>query len=540
MLWMQPLDSLEARVLPGTEHGGSAGAFWSPDGRSVAFFADGKLKKIDIAGGAPQTLCDAANGSTGGTWGREGVIVFANIAGGLWRVPASGGQPVPATTLDAGRQEGSHRRPAFLPDGRRFTYVAQPGNTIYVGSLDSTAVTPLLKADSHAMYSAGYLVFVRQGTLFGQPFDAGKLKVSGEAIPIADSIGSNASVAGAGYSASENGALMYVRGAGGGANQNPSQLTWFDRNGKPAGSIGSVADYRGIELSPDEQRLAEHPHEAVGGGDLWLRDLSRETTTRLTFGAHNTSPVWSPDGAGIAFGSNRPASGPPPADGYSGIFNLFEKRADGTGDMTVLLDSVAAKLPPGWKQPTSWSPDGQLIVFELLDPKTSYDIWAVPLNGDRKPRPLLQTEFQELEGQISPDGRWLAYASNETRRLEIYVRPLSASAGKWQISTGGGSYPRWRRDGKELFYLSRDRKLMAVPINSSGAAIEAGIPHALFAVRLAGVFNSGNGFAGNANSPYPYVVTRDGQRFLVSVDTSQQASETPLTVVVNWMAGLRK
>ena len=493
MLWMQPLDSLEARVLPGTEHGGSAGAFWSPDGRSVAFFADGKLKKIDIAGGAPQTLCDVANGSTGGTWGREGVIVFGTLAGGLWRVPASGGQPVAVTTLDAGRQEGSHRRPAFLPDGRRFTYVAQPGNTIYVGSLDSTAVTSLLKADSQAMYSAGYLVFVRQGTLFGQPFDAGKLKVSGEAIPIADSIGSNASVAGAGYSASENGVLMYVRGAGGGAS--PNQLTWFDRNGKPAGSIGSVADYRGIELSPDEQRLAEHPHEAVGGGDLWLRDLSRETTTRLTFGAHNTSPVWSPDGAHIAFGSNRPASGQPLADGYAGIFNLFEKRADGTGDMTVLLDSVAAKLPPGWKQPTSWSPDGQLIVFELLDPKTSYDIWAVPLNGDRKPRPLLQTEFQELEGQISPDGRWLAYASNETRRLEVYVRPLSAAAGKWQISTGGGSYPRWRRDGKELFYLSRDRKLMAVQINSSGPAIEAGIPHALFDVRLAGVFNSGNGFA---------------------------------------------
>ena len=228
----------------------------------------------------------------------------------------------------------------------------------------------------------------------------------------------------------------------------PSQLTWVDRSGKTLGPVGAVADYRGIELSASERRLAEHPHEAAAGGDVWIRDLSRETTTRLTFAGHNTSPIWSPDEARIAFGSNRPSAGQAPADQYGGRFDIFEKRADGTGDVTVLVDSVAAKLPQGWKQPTSWSPDGQLIVFEVLDPKTSWDLWTLPLNGARRPQPLLQSEFQELEGQISQDGRWLAYASNETRRLEVYVQPLSKLAGKWQISTGGGSYPRWRRESR--------------------------------------------------------------------------------------------
>jgi len=250
--------------------------------------------------------------------------------------------------------------------------------------------------------------------------------------------------------------------------------------------------------------------------------------------------VWSPDGTRIAFAANAPPAGQPAAADYGGTFNLFEKRADGTGDVTMLLDSAAAALPPGWKQPTSWAPDGQSLVFEMVDPKTSWDLWLLPLSGDRKPLPLLRSNFEEAEGQISPDGRWLAYVSNETRRLEIYVRPLTASAGKWQISTGGGAYPRWRRDGKELFYISRDRKLMSVPVNAVTASFEPGLPRALFDVRLAGPFVTGNALNPQANAPWPYVVTHDGERFLVSVDTSQSAAAAPLTVIVNWPSALRK
>ena len=536
LLWMRSLDSLEALSLPGTEQ--AVGPFWSPDSRFIGFFADGKLKKIDILGAASQTLCDAPN-SAGGTWNRDGVIVFGSGSSGLSRVPAAGGQPTPATTLDRGRQETSHRFPFFLPAGRRFVYLVQQGNALAVGSLDSPEVTRLVAADSQAMYARpGHLLFVRQGTLFAQPFDVDRLKLSGEAAPVAERVGFNSQNGNAAYSVSDTGVLVYRTGTG---NVNTSQLTWFDRTGKTLSTVGAPADYRGIELAPDARRVAVHPHELVGGGDIWLRDLARETTTRLTFGAHNTSPVWSPDGTRIAFGSNRPPSGQASTDPYGGSFNLYEKRADGTGDVTVLFDSVASKLPTIWMQPTSWSPDGQLLVFERIDPITSYDIWVLPLAGDRKPRPLLQSEFQELEGQISPDGRWLAYSSNETRRLEVYVRPLAESAGKWQISTTGGSYPRWRHDGKELFYLSADRKLMAVQATSAGPAIEAGIPHALFDLHVAGTFVSGAGAAPNASTPYPYAVTADGQRFLVSVDVlQQQAADTPLTVVVNWMKGLKK
>ena len=540
MLWIRALDSLEARVLNGTEHVGSSGAFWSPDSRFVAFFADGKLKKIDVGGGAPQTLCDAPGPNGGATWGREDVILFALVGTrGLLRVSAAGGQATSATTLEGSRQETSHTRPSFLPDGRHFTYLVQPGNVVYVGSLDSTTPTRLLTADSAAVYSNGHLLFVRQGTLFAQPFDPFRLTLPGEAVQVAESISSNSGIGFATFTASSTGVLTYATGTNAAAS---NQVTWFDRSGKSLGTVGSIADYRGIELSPDERRLAEHPHE-LPGGDLWVRDLVRDTTMRLTFAGHNTGPVWSPDGTQIAFGANAPPPGQrllTAGDVYGGTFNLFLKRSDGAGDASVLVDSEASKLPTAWKQPTSWSPDGQQVVFDMIDPKTSYDIWAVPVSGDRKPRPLVRTEFQEAQGQISPDGRWLAFTSNRSKRMEVFVIPLSGSAGTWQISTDGGAYPRWRHDGKELFYISTDRKLMAVPIAAVGPAIEPGTPKALFGVRFGATFTVGTAWSPVANTPYPYVVTRDGQRFLVTVDTSQQATETPLTVVVNWPAGLRK
>lgn len=378
-------------------------------------------------------------------------------------------------------------------------------------------------------------------TLFAQRFDIQRLELAGEAIPVADQVGvpGGATSAGAAFSVSDDGELVYRTGLLGVFS---GQLSWFDRAGRPIGSVGAPADYRGVELAPDGRRIAEHPHDVVVGGDTWLFDLARGASSRFTFGGHSTAAIWSPDGTRIVFGSNRPASGAPPTDPlYGGTFNLYEKRADGTGDPTLLLDAVAAKQTPTWKQPTSWSPDGQLIVYEAFDPKTSWDIWALPLSGDRKPRPLVHSEFEELEGQISPDGRWLAYTSDESKQWEVYVRPLSEAAGKWQISTTGGRLARWRGDGKELFYISADRKLMAVDVGTRGSAFDVGIPKPLFDVHIAGTFFQVNPISFNAKTPSPYAVARDGQRFLIIADLAQQqATETPMTVVVNWPAGLKK
>jgi dipeptidyl aminopeptidase/acylaminoacyl peptidase len=337
---------------------------------------------------------------------------------------------------------------------------------------------------------------------------------------------------------SETGELVYRTGLPGVFS---GQLSWFDRTGKAVGTVGEPGDYRGVELAPDGRRIAVHPHEQVGGGDTWLFDLTRGTSSRFTFGGHSTAAIWSPDGSRIAFGSNRPASGPALPDPYGGTFNLYEKRADGTGDATLLLDAVAAGHTRSWKQPTSWSPDGQLLVYEAFDPKTSWDLWALPLSGDHKPRPLVHSEFQEIEGQISPDGRWLAYTSDESKRWQVYVRPLSESPGKWQVSTtSGGRLPRWRGDTKELFFLSEARKLMAVEVLTSGSALEVGVPRPLFDVRVVSNFFQATPISANAKTPFPYIVSRDGQRFLVTTDTSQQATEPPITVVENWTAGLKK
>jgi Tol biopolymer transport system component len=538
LLWLRSLDALESRSLAGTE--GALFPFWSPDSRFVGFFAQGKLKKIGLSGGGPQSLCDAPIG-LGGTWSRDGTIVFApSTTSGLLRVSAAGGQPTAATTLDGGALEASHRWPWFLPDGRRFLYVAQPNTTIYVGSLDSAARKRVMAADSKAIYApSGYLLFVRFNTLFAQRFDLASSEIGGDAIPVGEQIGSagGPTSAGAAFSVSETGELVYRTGLAG---VFTSQLTWFDRAGKAVGSVGQPGDYRGVELAPDGRRLAGHLHENVGGGDTWLFDVTRGTSSRFTFGGHSTAAIWSPDGTRIAFGSNRPASGPTLPDPYGGTFNLYEKQADGTGDATLLLDAVAAGQGQTWKQPTSWSPDGQLLVYEAFDPKTSWDLWALPLSGDRKPRPLVHSEFQEIEGQISPDGQWLAYTSDESKRWEVYVRPLSGNTGKWQVSTSGGRLPRWRGDTKELFFLTDARKLMAVEVRTSGSALEVGIPRLLFDVRIATVFFQVPPIATAAKTPFPYIVSRDGQRFLVTTDTSQQATEPPITVVENWTAGLKK
>ena len=438
-----------------------------------------------------QTLCDAANA---GTWNRDGVIIFLRRVGeGLYRIPATGGTPTPVTTLDKSRNENFHSCPYFLPDGRHFLYLARGSqrekNAIFVGSLDSRETKFLLNADSSMAYAPpGYLLFVREQTLVAQPFNVDKLQLTGEAVPIVERVGRVAVTARGLFSVSETGVLVYRSLSTG-----VSQLTWFDRTGRQLGTIGPPAAYSVIRLSPDEKRIAlQRLDDEKGTFDIWLIELTRGTPTHLTFDpANDLSPIWSPDGTRIAFASNR-----------EGTPNLYQKLSSGAGNDELLFKSGDAKLP------NDWSPDGRYILYQERSP--SWDLWVLPLFEERKPVIFLQTDFAESYGRFSPDGRWITYVSNESGKREVYVRGFPASGGQWQISNGGGEQPHWRRDGKELFYVSPDKELMAVEVNGSSGTFEAGIPKALFELGI----NSTDRFS-------DYEVTRDGQRFLVNTLVEQ-------------------
>jgi Tol biopolymer transport system component/predicted Ser/Thr protein kinase len=510
LLWVRSLDALTAQDLAGTE--GATSPFWSPDSRSLGFFAGGKLKKIDVSGGPPIALCDAPD-NRGGTWSRDGVIVFAptNISA-LQKVSASGGIPTSATVLVPA--ELGHIRPSFLPDGRHFLYStiaprSGSGGPIYLGSLDSDERKLLLNATSaNALYTQGYLLFLRETTLIAQPFDARRLALTGDAFPIADQIRISGSMQPYAYfSASENGALAYQTSTEAGG----SQLLWFDRTGKQIGALGDSAAYTDLELSPDGKRASVSIPDEGKGRNIWLYDVARGLRTRFTFDpADQLTSIWSPDGSRIVFNSRR-----------KGSLDLYQKAASGAGSEEMLLEDNLDKFP------TSWSPDGRFILYVSVGASRSNDLFVLPLTGDRKPFPILQTQFSEPEGRISPDGRWVVYCSNESGRNEIYVAPFPGPGGKWQISTAGGYFPRWRHDGTEIFYLAPDNKLMAAVVNGKGAGFEVGAVKPLFATRI--VFAAG----------YQYDVSADGQRFLIDA-APEQAASTPITIVLNWTAGLKK
>ena len=510
-LWLRPLDSLAAQKLAGTEEAGLP--FWSPDSRFIGFFAQGKLKKIDIYGGPPQTLCDAPAGN-GGTWNREGLIVFApNREGALARVSATGGIPAAATALERRRQETGHAWPQFLPDGRRFLYLALSGQRenrgLYVGSLGSEEPRLVLKTEVRAAYTPpGYLLFLQQGTLMAQRFNPDRFQLAGEPVAVAEGVAYNSFNGRNTFNVSENGVLVYRTGRPGGLPT--SELVWFDRGGKRIGSVEGPGLYLRPALSPDGRRIAlERLDPRTGAFDIWLVDPARSSVLRLTFGSSNqTHPVWSPDGSRIVFTSDR--------DGTS---NLYQKNSSGAGSEELLLQSDTAKYV------MDWSPDGRFIAYEGQDPKTGTDLWVLPLFGDRKPVPFLQTGFNEGQGQFSPDGRWMAYVSDESGRREVYVQTFPASGGKWQISDAGGAYPRWRRDGKELFYVTAGQELMAVAVQSD-STFQAGGPHALFEPRF-------------FQPVIPYTVSDDGQRFLVNTPLEEDNS-SPVIVVVDWTAELKK
>jgi eukaryotic-like serine/threonine-protein kinase len=509
LLWIRPLDTLTAQALAGTE--GAVRPFWSPYSRFLGFFADGKLKKIEVSGGPPITLCDSSGGG-GGAWSRDGVIVFSPAPfSALEKVSASGGTPSPATKLSPG--DVIQVRPGFLPDGRHFLYrtgASGQGGPAYLASLDSADRKLLLNADStNVLYSQGYLLFLRDKTLMAQRFDTRRLALIGDEFPIAESIQTQGTVNPYGlFSASENGVLVYQAGSGTGG----SQLVWFDRTGKQIGVLGDSTANADPEISPDGKRLLDNkPPQAGNTVDIWVYDLARGLPTRFTFGDDAFASIWSPDGSGVVFNSRR-----------KGHLDLYKKASSGAGAEEPLLADNFDKYP------LSWSPDGRFILYRSAGASTDFNLFVLPLSGDRKPFPFLNsdTKFAVLFGQFSPDGRWVAYTSTESGRTEIYVAPFPGAGGKWQISTGGGSSPRWRRDGTEIFYLSPDNKLMVAAVNGKGPSIEVGAVRPLFQTNSIG-------------SASTYAVSADGQRFLINT-VPEQAASAPIAVVLNWTAGLKK
>jgi len=537
-IWLRPLASTEARPIQGTE--GGAFPFWSPDSQFVAFFAGGKLKKVAIAGGPPLELTEAsrdgraASGGRGGSWSRDNVIVFNRALGsGLFRVSAGGGVSTAVTALADGETE--HRWPYFLPDGRHFFYTAvigaccpptKPG-TIKIGSLDQNEpVVPLLQVDSSATYASNRVLFARYQTqtLMAQAFDPDRRQLAGDAAPVTARV----SMEGSRYvsaSVSENGTLVFASGE----SLNPPQLTWFDRAGKPLGTLGDGGLDDNLSLSSDERQVAlALRSRSAENLDIWTIDVARNMRNLVTSDAEDEGwPVWSPKGTSIVYGIAVRGLGALP-----GKARLVQTPVNGTGAKETLLEAEGTPSRPcGAGQcvlaPTDWSVDGRFVLYTVTGtfPATS-DIWALPLFGERKPFPVAQTEFAESLGTFSPDGRWIAYTTDETGQPNVYIQPFLRAGGRHRISPNGGRNAHWRADGRELFYLDLNGAMTAVAIDLI-ASSPAGLPTMLFQAGAVSVVHNA------------YAVTRDGQRFLVN--RPQNAGATaPLTVIVNWTSTLKK
>jgi Tol biopolymer transport system component len=512
-LWLRPLDQTTAQPLPSTE--GATFPFWAPDSRAIGFFADAKLKRLDLPDGKPQELADAANGR-GGAWSRDGVILFAaNAISGLLRVLATGGTPTSVTRPAPG--ELGHKFPEFLPDGRRFIFWVGPSapevQGLYLGSLDARETRRLVAADASGAYAhPGYLLWPRQGVLVSAPFDAARGALSGDAVPIVPAVGSDVTTNRTALSVSSAGLLAYRVGTMG-----RSRLVWMDRAGRLMRALGPPDENALLypEPSPDGQRVVVQ-RTIQGNMDIWQVDAARGIPSRLTFDANvDSTALWSPDGSRLVFRSNR-----------DGVYDLYEKPTTGTDDEQRLFASSEDKIP------SDWSPDGRVLLYVNENNKTGRDLWALPIQsqGVGTPFPLVRTRFAEDQGQFSPDGRWMAYRTNESGRDEIYVQAFPGPGGKARISTEGGSQPRWRRDGKELFFVAPDNRLMAVPLAlpSNGQAPNVGAPAALFAPRL----------TARGTPKHQYAVAPDGQRFLMVV-SADEAIASPITIVQNWLAGVQ-
>jgi eukaryotic-like serine/threonine-protein kinase len=508
-LFVCEVGSVTPRRLAGTE--GAFGPFWAPDNQWIGFAAGGRLKKVHASGGSPQDICKA-NVFNGGAWNRDGVIVFSDLPI-LYRVSAEGGEPSALTTIDKSLKEMLHVFPSFLPDGRHFIYTTSfnlaSENAVYLGSLDSKEKTRLPLRGSKAAYTEpGYLVFQREAALFAQSFDAENLVVSGEAMRIADNIVVN-TYGVACFGISQNNRLIY-RSAG---VQAKSQFIWLDRNGKKLSSVGEPDRYQeDFDLSPDGKQIVVIRFEsATQYTNIWRMEWQRGIQIPLTSSNKEvqSNVVWAPDGNRVAFSTAR-----------KGNVNMYEIKASGIGKDEPILESA------GGGYPEDWSKDGRYISYELLDVQSA-DLFVLPLFGDRKPFPIVQSPSDQDAAHFSDDGKWVAYQSDETGRWEIYVIPFPPTDRKYRISTNGGVQPRWRQDGKELYYLGLDGKLIAVDLKID-AEVNPATPHALFNTEL-----SVNPFA------IQYAVTGDGQRFLL-LKPLAEATSTPITIILNWTSLLKK
>ena len=506
-LWIRALGSLTAQRLDRTD--GARFPFWSPDSNDIAFFADAKLKRIAVSGGSPLTICDAPN-PDGGAWSRDGVIIFAPESNGaLQRVPASGGVPAALTTLDKTQQETAHIFPQFLPDGQRFLYWARGTKTgIYVQSLGSNERTFVAPTPGRAIFASGFLLFLRDNTLLAQRLDVKSLRLEGEPVTVAQDVRTGGSNGRNAFSVSENGVLAYR----GGVTAGNVQLIWHSRDGKATGTALAATEFGQIELSPDDKQVVvERAPSGGGSADLWLLDLTTNVFSRLTSGPNSErDPLWSPDSRRVIYtvsDSKEPE---------------IREKVVGGEDSLIFADGKA-------NFPDDWSRDGKSLVYHTTGGAA---LSILPLSGDRKPRVLFEAPFQKDQVRVSPDGRWVAYTSFESaNQPEIFVAAFPSFTDRRQISTGGLE-PRWRSDGRELYYISLDRKIFAVEVRAS-SALQLGTVKTLFQLPTSAAISA---------TGYGFAVTADGQKFLVRelANTSNPDAAESLYVVLNWPSSLAR
>ncbi len=504
-LYLRSMDSQEARPISGTD--GASEPFFSPDGQWIGFFAGGKLKKISVSGGAAVTLGNAGN-PLGASWSSQGIIVYAPLLSlPLQQLSDAGGAPQPLIPL--GKGEASQLWPQFLPGGQAVVFVAgnSPADAHVAVQAIATGKRLNLPGGTQPRYAAsGHLLYTQGGTLMAVPFDPQRLEMKGTPVPVVEGVAYSVSYSSSQYSISDVGSLVYVSG---GSQANLRRMVWVSRNGAEQPLPAPPQGYEYVSLSPDGRRAAVELENQI-----WLYDLARDTLTRFTFeGSSNTSPEWTPDGKRIAFKSNK----------EGGTVNLYRQLADGSGGLERLSTDQYAQVP------RSWSPDGQFLAFHENNPKTQKDIWVLRMS-DRKSLPFLVTPFNEGGPTFSPDGRWMAYVSNESGRPEVYVQPFPGPGGKWQISTEGGTEPAWNHNGRELFYRSGN-KMMALDV-ATQPSFSPGKPHMLFEGQY---FRSDWPLIGTA-----YDVSPNGQRFLMVKPTEQASSATQINVVLNWFEELKQ